>query len=141
MGGSVGIIADQNETSSSLQPASSSGSPLHSLSKSATSFLVSLHCESPLIRTEMPSSFYLKIAKESLDFVHKDSLLSIINFPYHSILCWMHDNSMFQFTLDDSGDVTTDSSVPEKITYIIQLRTSRGKEIADILMSTVRYHT
>lgn len=137
MGGSVGLLSDESTTGQAGTQTMPSSANKHV----ATTFNVSLCFNTPLIRIDLPPTFLLRISKESLDFVYSDSGLPIINFPYHSILCWNSDGSKFRFTLDDSGDITAPPSSAEKpqITHVIQLSTSKGKEIETNLMATIRY--
>ena len=88
-------------------------------------------------KLELPDQIYLKIAKESIDFLDKDSNNSIINFPYQSILCWGSSPVIFQFTVDEQlfdskGDLRTSARK-------IIVRTNEGRDIETIIMKTVRY--
>ena len=66
-------------------------------------FIVSLskQCVGYSRLTMLPPRFYLKVAKESLDFVDMDTMLALLNFPYQHILCWGSSPTTFKFTVED----------------------------------------
>ena len=83
----------------------------------------------------LPDSFWLRISLESLDFVHRDSLVPLVQFPFQNILCWGSNAKVFQFSVFDVDNCLV-GRAPDTIP--IYLRSTEGKDIEKYLMETVR---
>ncbi len=85
----------------------------------------------------LPPQFYLRIAYESLDFIHIDSGVPLVQFPFQNILCWGSSPQNFQFKVFDL-ELVKSSKNKETEGVLITLKTNQGKMIEDATMSTVR---
>lgn len=131
--GAAGSVLDDEKQSASPGARGSPGKKPIVLEKSPE-FTVHLHrwpnCPIPL-----PETFILRLSSESLDFVHTESGLPLVQFPFQNIICWGQSSRSFQFKI---FDLTKTSSEERDNGVLIELRTTQGKLIADTTMATVR---
>jgi len=83
----------------------------------------------------LPDRFILRISFESLDFVHPDTGVPLVQFPFQNILCWGSSNKVFQFSIFDVENCLSGRS-PDTIP--IYLRTTEGNNIETWIMENVR---
>lgn len=131
--GVAGSILD-DELSSPRQGKCRSPKGAASSSSSCPCFPVSLGFW-PDSKVSLPSSFYLRIAYESLDFVDMDKTTPLVQFPFQNILCWGSSPQNFQFKVFDLDSVDDDKPGGG---VLITLKTSQGKMIEDVTMSNVK---
>lgn len=82
----------------------------------------------------IPDEFFIRLSYESLDLLHTNTLLPIIQFPYQSIICWGSSAKIFQF----NAFPTTLNSNKLKETIKIIVNTTVGKDIDVMTMSKIR---
>ena len=111
-------------------------------SEDSKMFLVSLalsnDSELPKSINGLSSHFFLRLGKESVDFVDKDTKLPLLNFPYQSILCWGSTLDTFRFTVETrvEGELRGDGRMYKQDKITVQ--TGLGRVIERDIMKMVR---
>lgn len=82
----------------------------------------------------IPKKFIIKLAYESLDFLHPETTQPIIQFPYQSIICWGSSEKIFQFNAFPSSL----NNVKQKDTIKVIVNTKQAKLIDTSILRQIR---